>query len=67
MAPKNSRFELQIRAPGRKYRTVETASEGFALAWSFRQYLSPTGENSVRIIDTRDGSVFARAVPRREP
>jgi len=57
-------YTLQIRKPGRAYRTVETSTDAASIRWAFDQHLVPYGESSVRILDT-NGAVIMRATPKQ--
>jgi hypothetical protein len=58
-----ARWTLQIRKPGRAYRTVETSNAYAAPYWSAHQYLTPYGRDSVRILGPK-GEIVMRATPK---
>jgi hypothetical protein len=56
-------YRVQVRYPGKRYRSVHSAETLDAAAWMFKQYLTADGVASVRVVDVT-GEVVARAVPK---
>lgn len=56
-------YRVQIRYPGKRYRTVHSAETLQDVSWMFQQYLTADGVHTVRVVD-QSNKVVVRAVPK---
>lgn len=57
-------YRVQIRYPGKRYRSVDNAKTLEAAAWVFHQWLTANNVATVRVVDPM-GQVVARATRKK--
>lgn len=62
-------YTVQVRAPGKRYRTVLTTRIEHVrdLRWVLEQFCVPGSQDTVRIINDHTGRVVAKAWPKVNP